>query len=98
MLRARQASGDGLVWELWHLKEQLPSGLGPGGCRAGPAQGLGPVLQRCWTLSPQPPSLLLSCAQGLGVLPLEHVSFLVSQRWKIPEGLETSSNSNLLKF
>lgn len=39
-----------------------------------------------------------SHGQGLGVQLLEHVSFLVFQRWKIPEGLETSSNSNLLKF
>lgn len=40
-----------------------------------------------------------SHGQGLGVqLLVEHVNFLVFQRWKIPEGLETSSNPNLLRF
>ena len=39
-----------------------------------------------------------SHGQGLGAQLLEHANILVFQRWKIPEGLETSSNSNLLKF
>lgn len=47
---------------------------------------------------PTAPLFAPSHGQGLAVQLLEHVNFLVFQRWKIPEGLETSSDSNLLRF
>lgn len=75
---------------LWDGYRRLPHWACP---------GIKASAQRCWLLSPQPPSLLPFCSQGLGgVQLLEHVNFLVSRRWKILKRLETPSNSKLLRF
>ena len=99
MLKAMAGCGRWVRVGAWHIRRSgSPSGLDIGACHAGPAQGLGTVLEGCWTLFIQLLFWLPSCSQGPGVRLLKHVSFLVSQRLKIREGLETSSNSNLLRF